>query len=288
MNKVLVFIIILMIIFGGFFFSGGTFNVIFKPLELIIIFGAAICSLIISCSSSTLRLLLRQTSMALKKSTYDSDYFVALLKLMYELVDISRKENMKVLDNHIENPADSKIFSRYPAIIEDKLTYNFLVDSFRQGILYQKKSMQLEGALEEEIEVLEAELNKPAEKLHTMAEAMPGIGILAAVMGIILTMQNLDASVVIIGQNIAAALVGTFMGILGCYCMFGPLSSALHNIAEEQVSALNCVKGVVIKFSSGGAASDCAHAGRKYIETEHKPSFIELEKLLKDRRASRN
>ena len=124
MQKILGFIAVLIIVFGGFFMHGGTFQVIFKPSEYIIIFGSAICGLFMACTGATISLLINQIKMVMKKSTYDKVYFEQLLSLLFELINIAKKENIKVLDNHVENPDSSTIFNKYPLIVSDKQTYN--------------------------------------------------------------------------------------------------------------------------------------------------------------------
>ncbi|UJF18040.1 flagellar motor stator protein MotA [Vibrio sp. SS-MA-C1-2] len=282
MQKIVGFIVIVAVVFGGFFAAGGSFGVIFKPLELMIIFGAAIGGLVISSSMNTLKLMMSQIRLSIGSTYYDAAYYRDLLCLMYELINVARRQNVKVLDNHVENPNDSAIFNKYPKIVKDGTTFNFIIDTLRECISQQQNHHQLEAELEEEIEVLEAELVKPSEKMHAMAESMPGIGILAAVMGIILTMQGLDAEITVIGRNIAAALVGTFTGIFGCYCMFGPLSASLRDVAESQVAPLQCVKSMVIAYAMGKTANSCVNAGRRHIEVTYKPTFTELEGVIEN------
>jgi chemotaxis protein MotA len=199
---------------------------------------------------------------------------------MFELINTARVKNIKALDIHVENPESSKIFAKYPRIAKDALTTQFIIDSFRQVITGKQSQHLLEAFLEEEIEHLEDEYTKPSEKLHATAEAMPGLGILAAVMGIILTMQGLDGEISEIGKNIAGALVGTFTGVFGCYCVLGPMSSSIKDVSENQLAPLLCVKSILSAYAQGQSAHMCANAGRKNIETRYKPSFVELEKAV--------
>ncbi len=280
MKQILAFIGILIVIAVPFTLHGGSVITLIKPAEIVIIFGAAIMGLIMSCKGSTLKLMFSQLKQSLGKSVYNKAYFRDLLLLMYELINVVKMQNLKALDSHVENPKESSIFTKYPSIMADKYTLNFIIDSFRQIISSKMSSHEIEAALEEEIEVLFEEYKTPSEKMHTMAESMPGIGILAAVMGIILTMQHLDAEVNVIGANIAGALVGTFTGIFGCYCMFGPLSSAIFNVAEEQTAPLHCVRSIISSYSQNLSPHMCVNAGRKHIEMHLKPTFIELEEAI--------
>ncbi len=284
MKQILSFIGILVVVGGAFMLHGGRIGSLVKISEIAIIFGSAIFGLIISCKTATLKLMLKQIKLSLGKSIYNKPYYNDLLSLMFELINVVKSQNLKALDSHVENPQSSAIFSKYPTIMADAQTLNFIIDSFRQVISSKLSAHEIEAALEEEIEVLFDECKKPSEKMHTMAEAMPGIGILAAVMGIILTMQHLDADVGVIGESISGALVGTFTGIFGCYCMFGPLSSAIHEVAEAQVAPLQCIRSIISGYCQNLSPHMCVNAGRKHIEAHLKPSFTELEQAVESLR----
>ncbi|MBC7001623.1 flagellar motor stator protein MotA [Photobacterium sp. BZF1] len=280
MQKIIGVIVVFSVIFGGFIFLGGKIEFIFKISEIIIIFGSALASLLMSTTSGTLKLMVQQIGLAFKKTPYDKEYYQQLLSLMFELINIAKVQNIKALDIHVENPDSSRVFAKYPKVTKDALTLQFIIDSFRQVITGKQSQHVLEAFLEEEIEHLEDEYIKPSEKLHATAEAMPGLGILAAVMGIILTMQGLDGEITEIGKNIAGALVGTFTGVFGCYCVLGPMSSSIKDIAESQVTPLHCIKSILSAHAQGQSSHMCANAGRKNIETRYKPSFDELEKAV--------
>lgn len=288
MKIVFGFAIILLVVFGGFILHGGTFAAIFKPTEILIIFGAGIGGLIISSSATTLKLMLSQVAQTVKKTNLSKDYYKELLSLNYQLIRAQRRGTNKDLDKHIENVETSDIFSKYPMITNDKMVCSFIVDSYRTVILAQGKmsSHDFEAQLDDEIMVLEEELETPSHKLHAMAEALPGIGILACVMGVILAMGGLDSGVAQIGANIAGALVGTFTGIFGCYCIFAPLSAAIGDIGKEQTVPLHCIKSIVFAFAQGHSAEFCANAGRKHIESHEKPNFEELSEHLNNQNSA--
>ncbi|TVO32276.1 flagellar motor stator protein MotA [Vibrio algivorus] len=286
MKQILSLLGIVGLIIGIFMLHGGRLGALIRISEIILIFGVAILGLIVSSKISTIKIMIVQLKMNFGKSKYTKEYYNDLLSLMFELITIAKVQNIKALDAHVESPESSSIFVKYPVILGDQETISFIVDAFRLVISSKLPAHDIEMLLEEEIELLKEEFEKPSMKLHTMAEAMPGIGILAAVMGIILTMQNLDADVGIIGQSIAAALVGTFTGIFGCYCLFGPLSSAIHDVAEDQIAPLHCVRSVISAYCQNLTAHLCVNAGRKHIESSIKPSFIELEDTVNNLRTS--
>lgn len=286
MKQILSLLGIMGLIIGIFMFHGGRLGALIKVSEIVLIFGIAIFGLIISSKMTTLKIMVFQLKISFGKSKYSKEYYNELLSLMFELITVAKIQNIKALDAHVESPESSSIFVKYPAILSDQATLTFIIDAFRLVISSKLPAHDIEMLLEEEIEVLKEEYEKPSLKLHAMAEATPGLGILAAVMGIILTMQNLDADVGIIGQSIAAALVGTFTGIFGCYCLFGPLSSSIHDVAEDQIAPLHCVRSVISAYCQNLTAHLCVNAGRKHIESSIKPSFIELEDTVNNLRTA--
>ena len=289
MKQLIGFTLIVVVVFGGFVLHGGRFTALFKISEIAIIFGAAFGGMIIATKKSTLKLMLQQVKMCFKKSIYNKDYYNQLLSLNFELLKEHQAKGDKALDKHIEQAEESEVFQKYPFIMGDKFTMTFIVDSYRVFILSKGKlsSHDIESVLEEEIAFLEEELEKPSERMHATAESAPGLGILAAVMGIILTMQGLDNGVAEIGRNIASALVGTFTGVFGCYCLLGPLSGAMSNIAKDQTIPLQCVKSIITAYYQKNSTHFCVNAARKNIEIEEKPTFVELENSIKELHSSK-
>ncbi len=281
MHRLLAILIVFGCVFGGFILHGGSLGLIWQPVEILIIFGAATGNLLLASKMQTVKLLLTQIKLAFTKSPYDEEYYGSLLSLMYELINVARVNGVKALDAHVEAPESSEIFSKYEKVVKDESTTNFLVDAFRLTISSQPEPHEIEGVLDEEIRILTAEYTKPYSKLYHTAEALPGLGIVAAVLGIILTMQSLDGDVTVIGANIATALTGTFMGVLGCYGLFSPLADAVKDVGIAQITPLQVIKSVIATYAGGQSAHLCVNAGRRNIETKYKPSFTELEEKLK-------
>ncbi len=282
MHRYLAIIIVFGCVFGGFILHGGSIGLVWQPVEILIIFGAATGNLLLSSKMQTIKLLLQQLKLVFTKVPYDKDYYNQLFSLMYELINVAKVKGVKALDSHVENPEASSIFSKYEKITKDSLTLNFMVDAFRLVISAQPEPHEIEGVLDEEVRILTAEYTKPYAKLYHTAEALPGLGIVAAVLGIILTMQNLDGDVTVIGANISTALTGTFMGVLGCYGVFGPVADSVKDVGKAQMMPLECIKSVMTGYAGGQSAHLCVNAGRRNIETKYKPSFTELEETLKN------
>lgn len=281
MHRYLAIILVFGCVFGGFILHGGSLALVWQPVEILIIFGAAIGNILLASKMQTIKLLLQQMKLTFTKLPYDNHYYNQLLSLMYELINVAKINGVKALDSHVEAPESSAIFSKYDLITKDQLTTNFLVDSFRLMISSQPEPYEIEGVLEEEIRILSTEYTKPYLKIYHTAEALPGLGIVAAVLGIILTMQSLDGDITVIGANIAVALTGTFMGVLGCYGLFGPLSDSIKDVGQAQMTPLQVIKSIMTSYASGQSAHLCVNAGRRNIETKYKPSFTELEENIK-------
>jgi chemotaxis protein MotA len=185
-----------------------------------------------------------------------------------------------VLDSHIEEPEQSDLFVRYPLILQEKNLMAFIADNFRLMAMGKISAHELEGFLEQELEAMEHALLQPARSLHKIGEAMPGFGILAAIMGIIITMGSIGGSVAEIGAHVAAALVGTFLGIFFCYCLMDPLSNAMSQRIKTELSALECVRTTLVAHVAGKPTLLAVDAGRKLIEQDVKPAFRQLEKWV--------
>ncbi len=281
MHRYLAIAMVFGCVFGGFILHGGSLGLVWQPVEVLIIFGAATGNLLLASKVQTVKLLGQQMKLVFTKLPYDQQYYNQLLSLMYELINVAKINGVKALDSHVEAPENSSIFAKYELVTKDQLSTNFLVDAFRLVISSQPEPHEIEGVLEEEIRILNAEYTKPYAKLFHTAEALPGLGIVAAVLGIILTMQSLDGDVTVIGANIATALTGTFMGVLGCYGFFAPLADSVKDVGIAQMTPLQVIKSVMTSYAGGQSAHLCVNAGRRNIETKYKPSFTELEETIK-------
>jgi chemotaxis protein MotA len=216
-----------------------------QPAELIIILGAAAGSLIIVNSKEVLHEMWAQIKQVIRPQKTQGELYRELLTLMHHLLDETRLKGMKALDEHIENPQQSSVFLMYPEVSENSLVLGFIIDNLRLMGMGKISPHEFETLLEQEIMAIEEEMLKPAHALHKTGEACPGFGILAAVMGIIITMQQLDGPLGGIGVHVAAALVGTFIGIFLCYCLLEPASSAMEDLVKRRISLLMCIKSIL-------------------------------------------
>jgi len=285
MQRIIGFIVVLAAVIGGFMIAGGNVAMLWQPAEFVIIFGAAIGSLIVGNSSYVLKELLSQLKAQFVKQPDQSQLYKELLLLMYQLLETIRSKGFRGLEEHVENPATSSIFISYPAVLAQPELVSFVCDNIRLMSMTKGSAYDLDAVLEQEILTIEQQKLKPSAATHTIAEAMPGFGILAAVGGIIITMQHLDGPLSNIGYHVAAALVGTFLGIFGCYCLLEPLSSAMEAYVKKQTALLECVRAVLVAHMKGHVAVVATDSGRKLISAELKPSFTDLESWINQKAA---
>lgn len=193
------------------------------------------------------------------------------------------------MDAHIEEPGQSDLFTRYPLILQEPNLMAFIADNFRLMAMGKISAHELEGFLEQELEAMEHALLQPSRSLNKIGESMPGFGILAAIMGIVITMGNIEGgSVAEIGAHVAAALVGTFLGIFVCYCVMEPLSNAMGQRVKTELSALECVRTTLVAHVAGKPTLLAVDAGRKLIEQDVKPAFRQLETWVNQHEDQRN
>lgn len=277
MQKLLGALIIVLCVLGGYAMANGDMSTLWQPAEMVIILGAAIGSLVVGNPSEVLKDMLHQLKGVLLQKRRGEEFQRQLLMLMYELLEMIDIGGLKVLDAHIEEPEQSDVFGKYPLILQEKNLMAFISDNFRLMAMGKISAHELENFLEQELEAMEHALMQPSKSLFQVGEAMPGFGILAAIMGIIITMGSIGGSVAEIGAHVAAALVGTFLGIFFCYCVMGPLSNAMGQRIKTELSALECVRTTLVAHLAGKPTLLAVDAGRKLIEQDVKPAFRQLE-----------
>lgn len=277
MQKILGLLIILGCVFGGYFVEGGQLVAIWQPAEIMIIIGAGIGSMIIANPLHVLREIVHQIKGVIGKKKLGAEFQRQLLMCLYELLEMVQTGGLRMLDQHIEQPEESTLFQKFPLILKQKRLVMFIADNFRLMAMGKIDAHELEGILDQELETIEEELLTPSRSLQRTAEAMPGFGICAAVLGIIITMQSIDGSIALIGLKVAAALVGTFLGVFFCYCFMDPLANAMEQQARAEHSLLECVRTVLVAQAGGKPTLLAVDAGRKLLHLASKPTFANLD-----------
>jgi len=264
-------------VFGGFVLHGGAMSSIWQPTEMLIIAGAAVGSLVMGNPRSVLSEMGAQIRNVIARKGNRKEFQRELLLMLYELLETIRDGGLKSLDQHVDEPQQSELFRKYPNVLAQPRLISFVVDNFRLMAMGRITQHELEGMLDLELEAIDDELMQPSRSLSKIAEAMPGFGILAAVLGIVHTMANIGDDVSMIGVQVASAMVGTFLGILLCYGVMAPLVSAMEHRVKSDMSALECVKVVLCAQVAGKPILLAVDAGRKLIQLDVKPSFARLE-----------
>ena len=288
MIKIIGIAVVFICVFGGYLMAGGHIAALWQPSEMLIILGAAAGSTMLGNSKEVLIEMKHQLKQvfATKKKVEDGegDLCRELLTLMHHLLDEVRLKGIKALDEHIEAPSQSSVFLCYPTVAEENpLILTFVTDNFRLISMGKISPHDLDTQLEGEIDMIMEEKLKPAHALHRTGEACPGFGILAAVGGIIITMGHLDGPLASIGLHVAAALVGTFIGIFMCYCLLEPASSAMEELVMKEVNLLQCIRAIMIAHIRGKQPLLAVDAGRKTLEPDMKPSFTIMEEWVTNR-----
>lgn len=283
MQQILGIFIVLGSIFGGFFMEGGYFHQIWQPVELFVIAGAGLGALVLGNPRHVLAEMATQIKKIVFRKKYDSEFQRQLLLLMYELLQLAAG-GLKALDAHVEAPKDSPLFQRYPRVLEEPKLLAFIVDNFRLMAMGKINSHELEGVLEQELEAIHEELNQPAKSLNKIGEAMPGFGILAAVLGIVITMSTVSEGATSgdIAEHVGSAMVGTFIGIFFCYGILDPISNMMKQLVSQEASNKECVKVVLVTHVAGKPPLLAIDAGRRLVPLNIKPSFAQLERWIND------
>ncbi|GGX81435.1 flagellar motor protein MotA [Pseudoduganella dura] len=281
MQQIVGLLIIFGSVFGGYVLMGGTFAAIWHPVEVLVIAGAGVGALVLGNPGHILHELAHQLKKIIVRKKYDSEFQRQLLLLMYELLQLAAG-GLKALDAHVEAPKDSAIFQRYPSVLEEQKLLAFIVDNFRLMAMGKINAHELEGVLEQELELIHEELTQPAKSLGKIGEAMPGFGILAAVLGIVITMGTVGggASSGEIAEKVGAAMVGTFIGIFLCYGLIDPICNMLKQLVTEEAGALESVKVVLVTHVAGKPALLAIDSGRRLVQLNTKPSFAQLESWI--------
>jgi chemotaxis protein MotA len=275
-------VIVLLCVVGGFLWSGGHLLALWHPSEILIIVGAAFGAFLTSNPPKVVKASF-QGALALPKGPrYQREDYVTLLKLMYDILMKIRKEGVMAIEADLETPDKSALFQKYPKILEDQHMVQFITDCLRLIVGGNLDPHELESLLEYELETHHKEAFEPAHAVQKVADALPGFGIVAAVLGIVNTMSALDgADTATIGHKVGAALVGTFLGILVAYGFIGPISTAMEHRAHEEGKAFEVVKMALVASVRGYAPPVAVEFARKLLFSEVRPTFGELEAQLK-------
>jgi chemotaxis protein MotA len=275
------FIVVIVSVLGGFKMGGGTIGALMHPNELIIIAGGALGALVVMSPRKVLKDLISGLITCLKGSPHSREAYDELLKLLYELFLLGRRNGMIALEEHVMEPQNSQIFQKYPLFSRNHHAMEFLCGSLRPIIDGKIKPDQLRLLLDVEIGRMEEDHHAPVNVLTKTGDAMPGFGIVAAVLGIVITMASIAGPVDKIGEHVAAALVGTFLGILIAYGFINPLAMNLEFVGAAELDYTRCIAACVTGFAGGMAPVTAVELGRRGLSGELRPTADEMEQMFK-------
>src|SRR6202035_859854 len=265
---------------GGYLMEHGNLRVLIQPAELVTIGGAAIGTVLIANPLYILTQIAGGIAGVFGGSKYTKQAYIDSLKMMYELLNKARKDGLMALEGDVEEPDKSPLFSKGPAVFKNHHICNFVCDSLRMAIT-GVDAFDLDQMLDLDLEVHHRGASEPTAALSTMADSLPGLGIVAAVLGVVITMGSLGGPPEEIGHKVAAALVGTFLGILLCYVLIGPIAANMTKIAEEEHAFLYVMRVLMVSFLKGSAPIMAVEVARRAVPGHVRPSFKELEKACR-------
>jgi len=273
--------VVLVAVIGGFLLAGGNIHVIWQPAEYIIIFGAALGAFFIASPGGIIPLVFKSVGAVFSASGTSKAQFLELLSLMNTIFSKIRKDGLISIEADIENPLKSPLFSKYKSVLANHHALDFICDNLKVMITTNMPPYELESLMDVDIGAYHHHEMIPSESITKIADALPGLGIVAAVLGIVVTMGKFNEPPAVLGHSIGAALVGTFLGVFACYGFAGPIATNLENQAKAKGVYFEVIKVALVAFVGGTAPQMAVEFGRRAIPGLERPSFLELEKGIR-------
>jgi chemotaxis protein MotA len=270
-------IVVIGAIAGGYLMEHGKLLVLMQPAELLIIGGAALGTVLIANPPYVLKKIVANLVGTLKGSPFTKQKYLQTLQMIYELLTKARKEGLVAIENDIESPTESAILSKYPDFLNDHHLCAFVCDTMRMAVTGGIDPFDIDQMMELDMEVHHHEQEEPVSALSTMADALPGLGIVAAVLGVVITMGSLGGPPEEIGHKVAAALVGTFLGILLCYGFVGPVAANMTKLVEDEHAHVYALRVALLAFIKGTPPIMAVEIARRAVPSRVRPTFTELE-----------
>lgn len=281
MFVILGYVVVVASVLGGFALAGGNLAALMQPLEVLMIAGAALGAFIAGNNGKSIKATMKALPTLFKGSRYNRALYLELMLLLFALLSKIRSDGMMAIEGDIEQPEQSELFSRYPLVLADHHLLEFLTDYLRLMVSGNMDPFQLENLMDNEIETHHVEGEVPVHCIAKVGDGLPAFGIVAAVMGVVHTMESVGLPPAELGLLIAHALVGTFLGILLAYGFVGPLAGLLEQKLHESSKTLQCVKVTLLASLNGYPPKIAVEFGRKVLFSTERPSFIEMEEEIK-------
>jgi len=274
-------VVVLGSVIGGYLLEHGNISLLFQPVELLIIGGAAIGGFIIQSPQKVIGLVLKNIMRVFSAKGTSKSEFLEILGVLNAIFSKMRKEGLIAIEADIENPKESSIFSKYPSVLKNHHVVTFICDNLKVIISTNVASHELENIMELEMETHHHEAMTPAHSVTKIADGLPALGIVAAVLGVVLTMAKISEPPEVLGHSIGAALVGTFLGVLLSYGFVGPIGTHLEHIANNDMVLFQVIKIALVSFVGGAAPQIAVEYARRVIPSDAKPGFTELEDAIR-------
>jgi chemotaxis protein MotA len=274
--------IVLASVLGGYLANGGNLEVLIQPFEVIIIVGAAIGGFITSNRKTVLNATAKAIPALLKPEKHDKEAYLELLGFLYSVFKLAKTKGALALEQHVEKPDESTLFQRFPRFYADHEAVTFVCDYLRLLTLGTDNHHEMETLMDEDIETAQAEHHAVVSAVQSTADALPALGIVAAVLGVIHTMGSITEPPAVLGHLIGGALVGTFMGVLLSYGFVGPIGAAIRARGEADVRYFLCIKAGILAYMQGYAPSIAVEFARKALNTDVRPTFYEVEEAVEN------
>ena len=267
-------------VFGGYALSGGNLFVLWQPFEYIIILGAATGAYVIGNDGNALKATMKQLPRVLKGAKYKKAAYVELLVMLNAIFKLAKAKGAMALEAHVERPEESPLFQQFPNFLKDHHTLEFFCDFFRMLIMGADNPHEMEALMDARIDAHHQEEHVVAHAIQTMADGMPALGIVAAVLGVIHTMGSITEPPEVLGRLIGGALVGTFFGVFFSYGIIAPIANSLKGIVEEDAKYMACIKGGIIAYMQGYAPIMAVESARMVLKSYNQPSFADVEAAI--------
>ncbi|MDN4038450.1 flagellar motor stator protein MotA [Massilia sp. YIM B02443] len=278
------YLVVMGCVFGGFALAGGHLASLWQPIELLMIGGAAVGAFIVGNTGKSIKATMKAFPSIFKGSKYSKDMYMELMALQFDVLSKVRKEGLMSIEGDIEAPESSPLFSNYPLVLADHHIIEFMTDYLRLMVSGNMDAMQIENLMDNEIETHHHEGAIPSHVIAKLGDGLPAFGIVAAVMGVVHTMESVGLPPAELGILIAKALVGTFLGILLAYAFVSPLGNVLEQKLEESTKMFQCVKVTLLASLNGYAPALAVEFGRKVLYSTERPTFAELEEHIKKKK----
>jgi chemotaxis protein MotA len=274
-------VVVFAAVLGGFLMEQGNPYVLFQPAEMLIVGGAACGIVLVANPWTVIRRMGIGTLAAFRPAARTPKVFLRHMRMLYEIFHHAQRGGIVDLEDDIDNPQKSRIFGNHPEFLADRVTREFVCDSLRMVMLGVTTAHELDQLMDLDIEVQRRARHEPVTALSSIADALPGLGIVAAVLGVVITMEAIGGSPETVGQKVAAALVGTFIGILLCYGVVGPIAARLEHLGEMEAQFFQVLRIAIVSFARGAAPILAIEYARRSIPDELRPSFNEMEISIK-------